>query len=247
MMWVVVPLKDFMKAKQRLSGCLTPSERRGLFQAMVEDVLGVLSSHPAVENLVLLSDDPAAYLLAEHFAAQCWSEREFSEAGLNPLLSAAMLRIGALDPEAELMIVHGDLPLLSAAELDSLLHIHRSNKQQLTIANDRHGLGTNVLICRPSDGLPLAYGENSCSLHLQHAERLQLNAAATTLGGISIDVDCRDDLLLLLDYVATATVDKCIAENTLKFLNDSGIAQRIQRGDDSVANDQMTVTAQPYV
>lgn len=247
MMWVVVPLKDFTKAKQRLSGCLTPSERRGLFQAMVEDVLAVLSSHTGVDNLVLLSDDPAAYLLAEHFSAQCWSEREFSEAGLNPLLTAAMQRIAALDAEAELMIVHGDLPLLTHVELNLLLDTHRSNKQQLTIANDRHGLGTNVLICRPSDGLPLAYGENSCNLHLQHAERLQLKAAAITLDGIAIDVDCRDDLLLLLDYVATAAADKSIAENTLKFLNDSGIAQRIQRGDDSVANDQMTVTAQPYV
>ena len=38
----LVPLKDLVQAKSRLSGLLRPSERRALAQAMAEDVLAVL-------------------------------------------------------------------------------------------------------------------------------------------------------------------------------------------------------------
>ena len=41
----LVPLKDLVEAKSRLSGLLRPTERRSLAQAMVEDVLSV----PAVD------------------------------------------------------------------------------------------------------------------------------------------------------------------------------------------------------
>ena len=37
-MWAVLPLKDFVSAKQRLSGVLSATARRRLFHAMVEDV-----------------------------------------------------------------------------------------------------------------------------------------------------------------------------------------------------------------
>ena len=43
----LVPLKDLVAAKSRLSGVLSPAERRSLAQAMVEDVLA-LSSAPVI-------------------------------------------------------------------------------------------------------------------------------------------------------------------------------------------------------
>jgi len=40
----LLPLKEFAAAKQRLSGLLSAAERTQLFQAMVEDVLLVLTA-----------------------------------------------------------------------------------------------------------------------------------------------------------------------------------------------------------
>ena len=65
-MWAVLPLKDFVSAKQRLSGVLSATERRRLFHAMVEDVLSVLIQAPSIVGIVIVSDDPTAALMARH-------------------------------------------------------------------------------------------------------------------------------------------------------------------------------------
>ena len=54
-MWSVLPLKDFVSAKQRLSGVLSAAERHRLFHAMVEDVLSVLTQAPSIDGTVIVS------------------------------------------------------------------------------------------------------------------------------------------------------------------------------------------------
>ena len=119
-MWALLPLKDFVQAKQRLTGCLTVSERRGLFHAMVEDVLTVLAAHSGFERIVVVSDDPAAQLLAEHYRIDCWSERDLGLSGLNGVVSAALNKMAVLTANEShpvaAMVVHGDLPLLGEQE-----------------------------------------------------------------------------------------------------------------------------------
>ena len=74
--WAVLPLKDFGEAKQRLAGRLTPAERRAFFQAMVEDVLTVLTRCSSLSGVAVLSDDPTARLLASHYGVALWSEHD---------------------------------------------------------------------------------------------------------------------------------------------------------------------------
>ena len=62
----LVPLKDLVLAKTRLSGVLTSVERRALAQAMVEDVLDVLSNS---ESFPLIFSP--AYLRGEQFTSLC--------------------------------------------------------------------------------------------------------------------------------------------------------------------------------
>jgi len=81
MVWAILPLKDFVDAKQRLSGVLTDHERRHLFHAMVEDVLDVLAGHPALEQTVIVSDDPGAESLAERYGVMVWSEMSLGLTG----------------------------------------------------------------------------------------------------------------------------------------------------------------------
>ena len=67
MVWALLPLKDLVKAKTRLSGVLAPHERRALAQAMVEDVISVLVTLEELEGILLVSDDPAAELLSHKY------------------------------------------------------------------------------------------------------------------------------------------------------------------------------------
>src|SRR6266700_3813388 len=57
--WAVVPAKDLAQAKQRLAGVLTPEERQGLAQAMLEDVLSALSGVPALAGLIVVTREAA--------------------------------------------------------------------------------------------------------------------------------------------------------------------------------------------
>lgn len=238
-MWALLPLKDFVQAKQRLSGSLTVSERRGLFHAMVEDVLTVMAAYPQFERVVLVSDDPAAQLLAEHFGVDCWAERSFAVQGLNAVVTAALAKIQALTApsQTEVMVVHGDLPLLSAAELDIVIRRHSellgSAPSGLSIVTDRHLRGSNILVCDPARPPVLAYGKDSCALHLAEAQRLGIPAQVLDLPGIGQDIDTRADLLHLLALAEEPSASNIIetltlAGNTLAFLRDTGIAQRLR-------------------
>lgn len=223
-MWAVLPIKDFSQVKQRLSGVLTPTERRHLFHAMVQDALDVLTVQPELERCVLVSDDPAAGLLAEHYGALCWREQELGAAGLNAVATAAATRIAAAGADS-MMIVHGDLPLLQAGELRELVACHRaaSGERAVTLATDRHGDGSNIVLCRPPTALEFAYGPGSCRRHRLNAERAGAAFDVLQLPGASRDIDSSDDLFDLLDV---QWHDRAL--HTMNYLRESGIVHRLR-------------------
>tara|TARA_R110001592_G_scaffold23259_9_gene91422 strand:+ start:2147 stop:2947 length:801 start_codon:yes stop_codon:yes gene_type:complete len=238
-MWALLPLKDFVQAKQRLAGSLTVSERRGLFHAMVEDVLTVLAVHPSFERIVVVSDDPAAQLLAEHYGIDCWSERGLDASGLNAVVDSALRRMAELTQNragvTAAMVVHGDLPLLGNQELNTLIEQHhalmKTHPSAVSIATDSHGCGSNIVVCDPAKAPVLAYGPDSCAAHYASAETMQLPAQVISLPGLAQDIDTQDDLLRLL-----AMVPSVAAERTLAYLHQDGIAQRLRQLGSEAAN-----------
>ncbi|CAA0079678.1 2-phospho-L-lactate guanylyltransferase [Zhongshania aliphaticivorans] len=239
-MWALLPLKDFVQAKQRLAGSLTVSERRGLFHAMVEDVLTILVAHPGLTRIVVVSDDPAAQLLAEHYEVDCWSERDLNARGLNDVVTAALHRVADLTKDnltnnTAAMVVHGDLPLLSGQELTSLIGRHAElmleHPSAVSIATDRHGQGSNILVCDPANIPRFAYGSESRIAHYNAAMAMGLPAQVINLPGIAQDIDIREDLQRLL-----ATPVNSSAKHTLLYLQQAGVAQRLQQLDGNAAN-----------
>ena len=222
-MWVLLPLKDFVKAKQRLSGCLNVAERRGLFQAMVEDVLDELVAIEEIERIVLLSDDPAAHLLAGCYKVDCWSERELGQ-GLNPVIEGALDRIAATEPEVEqVMVVHGDLPLVNAAELHLVVEAQQREQAALVVATDRCGRGSNVLLMSMQCRVPVHYGRESLRAHCSAAAELGLKALALDTRYLAMDIDTRDDLLNLIK-----TAPDWGGARTMHYLRQQGLVQRLQ-------------------
>jgi hypothetical protein len=56
--WAVVPVKELADAKQRLSSCLSPEERRALATIMLEDVLDALSAVKQLAGIIVVTVDP---------------------------------------------------------------------------------------------------------------------------------------------------------------------------------------------
>ena len=218
MIWAVLPLKDFMNAKQRLSGVLAPHERRGLFQCMVEDVLEALSQCAMIEQVLIVSDDPAAEMLAVRYKATTLAENENS--GLNAAVSQAANYVMAKGGDT-MLVIHGDLPLANSAELTALCEQHQG--PGISIAPDTKNEGSNVMLCSPPDVIDFHYGAGSCQLHSQAAKQRAVHLQVISKAGLALDVDSPDDLIVLID-----ALDKFPgASRTRHYLQDSGVARRI--------------------
>ena len=72
--WAVVPIKNTVDAKQRLADVLSAEHRRGLFIAMLTDVLTALAGATALAGIVAVTRDPHACELARRFGAEIASE-----------------------------------------------------------------------------------------------------------------------------------------------------------------------------
>jgi 2-phospho-L-lactate guanylyltransferase len=72
----VLPVKDLHHAKQRLAGVLSAKERRELFRAMLEDVLGALATSEGLAGILMVTRDPEARHLAARYGARVLLEEE---------------------------------------------------------------------------------------------------------------------------------------------------------------------------
>jgi len=229
-MRVLLPLKEFAAAKQRLAGVLSPTERARLFQAMVEDVLFAISGHPDIDDVVICSSDPAAAWLACYYEVNFLPESH-SAAGLNGAVDAAVRQF-AQEGLDEILIVHGDLPLLGGMDIAKLVAAHRAQPgAAVTIAPDRRQSGTNLMAWRPLSGFAAYYGRDSFRRHSARARAAGATLTVCELPGGGCDIDEPEDLLLLLTRPPQA-----LARFTMSYLQDSGVAARLlamRRGADN--------------
>jgi FO synthase len=233
MVWAVLPLKNFVDAKQRLSRILDGEERYKLFQMMVEDVLDVLIDHPGIEQIVIVSDDPGAAMLAERYGALCWSEKRLLDEAkvilsaidpgrsvLSVVVDAAAAKLASQSIDS-MMVVHGDLPLLSSAELDRLLALHaKVNGSAVTIAHDVDKDGSNCVVVSPPNIISFQYGNGSYNKHCKIGKQNSAVVSSLYLAGAARDIDNPTDLFSLCS-------EQDERRKTVTFLSESGIAGRL--------------------
>jgi len=237
----LLPLKDLVSAKTRLSGVLSPSERRALAQAMVEDVLATLTSHPQISSVTLVSDDPGADLLAGKYGIDFLDERRFTRRGLNPVLETACdLSVGTQGHLT--LILHGDIPLLSHTDIDLAL-ARMEEVGGLVIGCDRLGLGTNLLLFNADSRPTLHFGADSCEKHANSARAGKIAVSVLRTAAIGLDVDEPADLVSLLKELPQRSKSK-----TAQLLLDTPLSRRIDRqaanaigGADALDNDEIQV------
>ena len=217
----LLPLKDLVEAQSRLAGLLRPSERRALAQAMVEDVLGVLSGHPGISQITLVSDDPGADLLARKYGADCWSENSLGCRGLNPLIRCASERLLAGAEEPVLVVLHGDLPLLTAEDISVVLDSQRQ-LGGLILGCDRQGRGTNLLAFNAASMPDFCFGADSCAGHMASASKVGVPAHILQRTGISVDVDDAQDLKCVMRELHLKS-----DSNTAQLLNNTELGARV--------------------
>jgi 2-phospho-L-lactate guanylyltransferase len=216
-MWAVVPVKDLDGAKQRLAAALSPVERRGLFRAMLEDVLAALASARGLQGVALLTRDAEAMQLAAAFGARVIEESE--NRGHTAAIAHAAERLGAAGA-AGMLAMPGDVPLATADEIEAALAAHRPGPA-MTIVPAHDDFGSNCVICSPPQAVPLRFGDDSFRPHLAAALRLGIEPSVVRLPGLALDIDTPADLAALLARPS--------ATRAHAYLHQSGVAARLSR------------------
>jgi 2-phospho-L-lactate/phosphoenolpyruvate guanylyltransferase len=189
----IVPVKDLAGAKSRLAAALRPEERAALALHTLRRVLDALTLPEIAERIVV---SPAAAVLDE--AAGCGAHGLRQQGyGLNAALEQARRSL-VLEQADAVLVVLGDLPLLTGTDIRALLALaEQLPGAGVVLAPDRHGAGTNALLLRPAGALPFLFGAGSLARFRDATMTRQLTARFYHAPGTALDLDTPADLAWL--------------------------------------------------
>lgn len=185
----ILPIKSLDSAKQRLRDELDPAPRRALAEAMFSDVLVALRRATLINEVLVVSKDHGVQRIAGGYGAMV---AEDDDRGHNAAAGRGVARARQLGMDRA-VLVPGDCPLLSAAELDELLQVAVAGPSVL-IVPDRHGTGTNALVLTPPDVMASSFGPGSHERHRQDAATAGITARTVEVPSLALDIDTPQDL-----------------------------------------------------
>ncbi|WP_410536251.1 2-phospho-L-lactate guanylyltransferase [Streptomyces sp. KL2] len=188
---LLVPLKPLALAKSRLVPAAGRELRSGLALAFAQDTVAAALGCPAVEDVVIVTDDPHAG--AELAALGARIVPDAPGAGLNAALEHGEAVVRPERPGAPVAALNADLPALRPAELARVLDAARAHRRAFLA--DAAGIGTTLLAASGGAALAPAFGGASRARHLRSG------AVEITLSGVDSvrrDVDTGADLAAAL-------------------------------------------------
>ncbi len=192
---ILIPVKDLSGAKQRLRGLLSQQERTLLAEAMLTDVVKAVvgwKQHPPV---ALVTSYSPAVALAREGGFEIIEDRETpGESGAIEMATRVAIERG----ERETMVLPGDMPLLTGAELEAVYAAAPKEGVVLVPSSDKRG--SNAVLRRPADLIPLRFGNDSFVPHLAAARATGKPVIVLELEGIGLDIDTPADLAALLSF-----------------------------------------------
>lgn len=192
-LWALVPVKPLGQAKSRLAQALAPERRTTLVQEMLARTVATLRLVPAVDRIVVVTGDAGVEAWALEAGLRVVPER--GEPDLNRALETATA--AARDQGAQaVLIVHADLPRVTAAELQAMAE-GLDGTPRVVVAPDRHGRGTNALLCAPPGLIEYRFGEGSLALHCAQAQAAGARLVVHSAPGLALDIDWPEDLDVL--------------------------------------------------
>jgi 2-phospho-L-lactate guanylyltransferase len=192
---VVVPVKPAGVALRRLGGVLGARTRRELQAAMLADVLGACAAARGLAEVLVVTADPEAAGRAAAQGARVIPDHD-PPRGMNAAVAIGLDEAARAGAEAALVLT-ADLPLASAAEIESVLAAAGPPGSVLLVPS-RDGTGTNAMLLRPPGAIRPALGPDSRARHLARARRAGLVALTRELPGLALDIDTPRDLLALM-------------------------------------------------
>ena len=189
-LWVIIPVKPFVRAKSRLSEVLGPEERSRLAEGLLRHVLGVVREVPHVAGTLVISRDSKAHAVARDLGAYTVMESGTPE--LNSALMRATQVVASWKGGA-VLILPADLPLIQPEDITALIRMGQ-NMNTVVIATDEHGDGTNAMVVRPPGLIRYSYGPGSFQRHMADAKAQGATVKVFESSRLALDIDLPEDL-----------------------------------------------------
>lgn len=204
-LWALLPVKNFGRAKSRLSPVLGSAERTELARRLCEHVLAAIDRCPEIAGVLVLSD--SADVLKLLGRRGLLAELELAEfpasapAPLAAIIDDGLARLERRGARSALVLM-ADLPLLRSedlSEVTALLHQHDG-----VIVPDLREQNTNALALRLGRHPATAFGTgDSFRRHQQLFADAGLHAVVHRSPGLAFDVDLPGDYEQLSGAFAT--------------------------------------------
>lgn len=182
---LIVAVKYLPAAKTRLSALFPDAARERLVLGMLTDTLRAALDVPALRSVTVVTPDLAAAAAARDLGAAVVDDPTPPDHPdpLNNAIREAAATVGA----PNMGVLQGDLPALTAAELDQALAAARSHRRSFVA--DHTGGGTSALF---AFGVPLdpLFGADSARRH-RDSGAVELTGAWP---GLRCDIDTPADL-----------------------------------------------------
>ena len=190
--WVVVLIKDFGSAKQRLQPVLDPEARRALARRNAQ--LAVEAGAGGDRVLVVAGDEEVAAL------AKTWGAGVLLEPrpeGQNVAAARGIAR--AVEGGADaVLVLSSDLPLVTQHAVREVIDAATQIAAPIAVAVPAVGRGgTNALYLRPPDAISLHFGSDSLAKFQHEAERRGVKFVVHDSEAMALDLDEPDDLARL--------------------------------------------------
>jgi len=201
----LVPVRGLEGAKARLGEALDAEERRALVERLLARTVAAAAATEALAEVVVVSADPEVLALASTLGARGVAQEG---GGLNEGLDSGRASAVAAGADA-VLVVPGDLPAVTAAELGRIVERARAHvaspeaagtaggspaRALVVLVTDRAGSGTNILLVGPPDAIAFRFGVGSRAAHAAAAHAAGAVYLEIT-GPLDLDLDTPDDLL----------------------------------------------------
>jgi 2-phospho-L-lactate guanylyltransferase len=190
--WVIVLIKDFGSAKQRLRPALGPESRQELARGNAR--LAVQAA-AAGDHVLVVAGGTEVASLAEDWGAEVLLEPH--QDGQNVAARRGIER--AMEAGAgAVLLLSSDLPLVTAGSVRELLDSAGEIKGPVAVAVPAVGRGgTNALYLRPPDAITLHFGDDSLVKFRREAKARGVDFAVHHSDAMALDLDEPADLARL--------------------------------------------------
>jgi 2-phospho-L-lactate guanylyltransferase len=208
MRYILIPVKDLSRAKQRLAALMTQEERTYLAGMMLETTFAAAARVRNADRIALVTLYPPAISLAQKYGIEVISETEqVSESASVDFGSKKVKEAGA----KSVLRLPIDLPLISTEDIEKILE-HDTHQPGVVIVPSRDGTGTNALLRCPPDLFPSHFGPGSFARHLDEAEQMKVDYQIVRLPHIELDIDDPEDLVVLMRDGQSTPLCQILAE-----------------------------------